>query len=168
MLIRYVDERVRTLKKDRTAADYQVKQLCNGLRIEENYLVNTSVRKNEEDLLKIRSDVFETNDNEYIKDIFQYDTSTFLKPNFTIRPSLRVIRNRLDLVSDKNGVIISERCASKFEFASLLFFQNLSKINEAIINLVQLLIWFSSVQLAIDKNKKQLIVSSGSFIQNSK
>ena len=26
MLIRYVDERVRTLKKDRTAADYQVKQ----------------------------------------------------------------------------------------------------------------------------------------------
>lgn len=92
MLIRYVDERVRTLKKDRTAADYQVKQLCNGLRIEENYLVNTSVRKNEEDLLKIRSDVFETNDNEYIKDIFQYDTSTFLKPNFTIRPSLRVIR----------------------------------------------------------------------------
>ena len=76
MLIRYVDERVRTLKKDRTAADYQVKQLCNGLRIEENYLVNTSVRKNEEDLLKIRSDVFETNDNEYIKDIFQYDTST--------------------------------------------------------------------------------------------
>ena len=30
--------------------------------------------------------------------------------------------------------------------------------NEAIINLVQLLIWFSSVQLAIDKNKKQLIV----------
>lgn len=144
MLIRYVDERVRTLKKDRTAADYQVKQLCNGLRIEENYLVNTSVRKNEEDLLKIRSDVFETNDNEYIKDIFQYDTSTF--------------GNRLDLVSDKNGVIISERCASKFEFASLLFFQNLSKINEAIINLVQLLIWFSSVQLAIDKNKKQLIV----------
>ena len=108
MLIRYVDERVRTLKKDRTAADYQVKQLCNGLRIEENYLVNTSVRKNEEDLLKIRSDVFETNDNEYIKDIFQYDTSTF--------------GNRLDLVSDKNGVIISERCASKFEFASLLFF----------------------------------------------
>ena len=94
MLIRYVDERVRTLKKDRTAADYQVKQLCNGLRIEENYLVNTSVRKNEEDLLKIRSDVFETNDNEYIKDIFQYDTSTF--------------GNRLDLVSDKNGVIISE------------------------------------------------------------
>lgn len=90
--------------------------LCNGLRIEENYLVNTSVRKNEEDLLKIRSDVFETNDNEYIKDIFQYDTSTF--------------RNRLDFVSDKNGVIISERCVSKFEFASLLFFQNLSKIDE--------------------------------------
>lgn len=91
--------------------------LCNGLRIEENYLVNTSVRKNEEDLLKIRSDVFETNDNEYIRDIFQYDKDKFA--------------SRLSEATDKNGVIISERCFNKFEYASLLFFQNLSYSDES-------------------------------------
>ena len=50
MLIRYVDERVRTLKKDRTAADYQVKQF------DENE--STECKRKAESLLYKLRDIF--------------------------------------------------------------------------------------------------------------
>lgn len=53
--------------------------LCPGLKIKENFLVNVSVRRNEEDILKIESEVFETSDNEDIKHIYTYDSKEYYK-----------------------------------------------------------------------------------------
>ena len=65
--------------------------LCQNLNIKEQYLTIPSKRKDGEPILKIQSEVFETMDNEHIKEIFYYTQS-----DFTIR---------MEEVSDKRNEI---------------------------------------------------------------
>lgn len=88
--------------------------LCQSLRIADTYLVISSMRINEEDILKIRSDVFETNDEQYIKDIYNYDAKTF--------------NLRLNEIVDSKGDIKEANCCSRFEYVALLFYQNLHDV----------------------------------------
>lgn len=85
--------------------------LCQSLRIADTYLVISSMRINEEDILKIRSKVFETTDEQYIKDIYNYNAQRF--------------SIRLDEVSDTKGEIKESNCHSRFEYVALLFYSNL-------------------------------------------
>lgn len=91
--------------------------LCPGLKIKENFLVNVSVRRNEEDILKIESEVFETSDNEDIKHIYTYDSKEYYK--------------RLSEVCNSKGEINESKCISRFEYVSLMFYQNLCKTAES-------------------------------------
>ena len=90
--------------------------LCQNLNIKEQYLTIPSKRKDGEPILKIQSEVFETMDNEHIKEIFKYTQS-----DFTIR---------LEEVSDKRNEIKENICSSRFEYTALLFFQYLHNIQE--------------------------------------
>lgn len=88
--------------------------LCPSLRITD-YLIIPSMRKNEEDVLKIHSDVFETCDNVNIKRLYSYS-----KPYF---------EERIEKVCDSKGEIKESKCGSRFEYVALLYFQNLRKVN---------------------------------------
>lgn len=88
--------------------------LCPTLRISE-YMTITSMRKNEEDILKIHSDVFETTDNDDIKKIYEYSPYDF--------------QNRMSKVCDSKGVIKEYKCLSRFEYVALLFYSYLSPID---------------------------------------
>ncbi len=88
--------------------------LCPSLRITD-YLIIPSMRKNEEDVLKIHSDVFETCDNVNIKRLYSYS-----KPYF---------EERIEKVCDSKGEIKESKCGSRFEYVALLYFQNLQKVN---------------------------------------
>lgn len=89
--------------------------LCPTFRIRETYLVISSMRINEEDILKIRSEVFETSDEQFIKDIYEYEKTRF--------------EQRLSLIVDSKGVIRELKCSSRFEYVALTFFQNLYKVD---------------------------------------
>lgn len=84
--------------------------LCSTLRITD-YLVIPSMRKNEEDILKIHSDVFETLDDANIKGVYAYQKESF--------------EYRIGQVCDSKGDIKESRCFSKFEYVALLYFQTL-------------------------------------------
>lgn len=88
--------------------------LCPSLRITE-YMTITSMRKNEEDILKIHSDVFETSDNKYIKKIYDYSPYEF--------------QDRMSKVGDSNGEIKEAKCLSRFEYVAMLFYSYLSPID---------------------------------------
>lgn len=88
--------------------------LCTSLRITD-YLVIPSMRKNEEDVLKIHSDVFETSDDANIKGVYEYSKKTF--------------DYRISQVCDSKGEIREQRCFSRFEYVALLYYQNLCKVN---------------------------------------
>lgn len=88
--------------------------LCPSLRITD-YLIIPSMRKNEEDVLKIHSDVFETCDNVNINRLYSYS-----KPYF---------EERIEKVCDSKGEIKESKCGSRFEYVALLYFQNLRKVN---------------------------------------
>lgn len=88
--------------------------LCPSLRITD-YLIIPSMRKNEEDVLKIHSDVFETCDNVNIKRLYSYS-----KPYF---------EERIEKVCDSKGEKKESKCGSRFEYVALLYFQNLQKVN---------------------------------------
>lgn len=88
--------------------------LCPSLRITD-YLIIPSMRKNEEDVLKIHSDVFETCDNVNIKRLYSYSKSYF--------------EERIEKVCDSKGEIKESKCGSRFEYVALLYFQNLRKVN---------------------------------------
>lgn len=90
--------------------------LCTSLRITD-YLVIPSMRKNEEDVLKIHSDVFETSDNVDIKGVYEYTRKKF--------------DYRIEQVSDTKSEIKESRCFSRFEYVALLFYQNLCKVEVA-------------------------------------
>lgn len=90
--------------------------LCTSLRITD-YLVIPSMRKNEEDVLKIHSDVFETSDDANIKGVYEYSKKTF--------------DYRISQVCDSKGEIREQRCFSRFEYVALLYYQNLCKVNIA-------------------------------------
>lgn len=90
--------------------------LCTSLRITD-YLVIPSMRKNEEDVLKIHSDVFETSDDANIKGVYEYSKKTF--------------DYRISQVCDSKGEIREQRCFSRFEYVALLYYQNLCKVNVA-------------------------------------
>lgn len=90
--------------------------LCTSLRITD-YLVIPSMRKNEEDVLKIHSDVFETSDDANIKGVYEYSKKTF--------------DYRISQVCDSKGDIREQRCFSRFEYVALLYYQNLCKVNIA-------------------------------------
>lgn len=86
--------------------------LCPNLSIKEQYLTIPSKRKDGESILKIKSEVFETKDDEQIKEIFGYTIADF--------------RERLKNVSDKKNEIREDACNSRFEYTALLFYQYLS------------------------------------------
>lgn len=86
--------------------------LCPTLRITD-YLVISSMRKNEEDILKIHSDVFETSDDEHIKKVYEYTKNSF--------------ETRMVLVCDSKGEIKESRCLSRFEYVALIYYQYLEK-----------------------------------------
>lgn len=88
--------------------------LCPSLRISE-YMTITSMRKNEEDILKIHSDVFETSDNNNIKKVYDY--------------SLYDFKNRMSKVCDSKGEIKEYKCLSRFEYVAMLFYSYLSRID---------------------------------------
>lgn len=90
--------------------------LCPNLNIKEQYLTIPSKRKNGEPILKIKSEVFETMDNEQIKEIFNYTHTDFIL--------------RLEEVSDKKNEIKENVCYSRFEYTALLFYQYLHKTQE--------------------------------------
>ena len=90
--------------------------LCTSLRITD-YLVIPSMRKNEEDVLKIHSDVFETSDDANIKGVYEYSKKTF--------------DYRISQVCDSKGEIREQRCFSRFEYVALLYYQNLCKVSIA-------------------------------------
>lgn len=87
--------------------------LCTSLRITD-YLVIPSIRKNEEDVLKIHSDVFETSDEANIKGVYEYSRKSF--------------DYRMGQVCDSKGEIRELRCFSRFEYVALLYYQNLCKV----------------------------------------
>lgn len=94
--------------------------LCPNLNIKEQYLSIPSKWKDGESILKIKSEVFETKDDEQIMEIFDYTHSDF--------------SNRLKNVTDKKDEIKESACYSKFEYTALLFYQYLHKSSEERLN----------------------------------
>lgn len=94
--------------------------LCPNLDIDNQYLTIPSKRKDGEQLLKIKSDVFETKDEANIVSLYKYSKSEFII--------------RLGQVMDKKSEIKELSCISRFEYVALLFFQNLCNISEDKLN----------------------------------
>lgn len=94
--------------------------LCPNLDIDSQYLTIPSKRKDGEQLLKIKSDVFETKDETNIGILYKYSKSEFII--------------RLGQVIDKKSEIKELSCSSRFEYAALLFFQNLCNSSEDKLN----------------------------------
>ena len=90
--------------------------LCPNLNIKEQYLTIPSKRKDGNPVLKIKSEVFETKDDELITQIFNYELEDF--------------QMRLSDVLDSKGNIREYKCKSRFEYSSLLFFQALHNNTE--------------------------------------
>lgn len=94
--------------------------LCPNLDIDNQYLTIPSKRKDGEQLLKIKSDVFETKDEANIVSLYKYSKSEFII--------------RLGQVIDKKSEIKELLCISRFEYVALIFFQNLCNISEDKLN----------------------------------
>lgn len=90
--------------------------LCPNLNIKEQHLTIPSKRKDGSPVLKIKSEVFETKDDEIITQIFNYELEDF--------------QMRLSDVLDSKGNIREYKCKSLFEYSSLLFFQALHNNTE--------------------------------------